>query len=222
MKKQDLCWVGNKVKISRNAECLCGSGEKYKNCCLNKKNISVKIHTALDIIKEGLLNYDKLSKTNRKYNVKNVELINGETVAVSYITGKVSSMDIKIEMGEIISFVGSFFLAETEGLLFDIPKLFGVKAYNTNNIQILYVVSPLSAVKHIAKGESLEWLKLSHFEDTTQDFILQQAKGQISAIEKSLRRLIYSVLNKKYQDNWVQKIEKYSEMLKLPNSFDFQ
>ena len=33
----------NKVesgKISRNAPCPCGSGKKYKRCCLNKANVS--------------------------------------------------------------------------------------------------------------------------------------------------------------------------------------
>ena len=28
------------MKISRNAPCPCGSGKKYKKCCLGKENVS--------------------------------------------------------------------------------------------------------------------------------------------------------------------------------------
>ena len=31
----------NSEKIGRNSECFCGSGVKYKKCCLNKKVFSV-------------------------------------------------------------------------------------------------------------------------------------------------------------------------------------
>ena len=204
------------MKISRNEKCPCGSGKKYKNCCLNKKTVvSYKINDVLKIIKDGLENYDKLSQTNHKYVVKDVKYLNGETVVVSYITDKKNSMDIKIEMGEIVAFIGSFFLTETEGLLVDIPKFIGVKAYNLDNIQILYVVSSISSAKDISEGKSIEWLKNSHFEDTTQDFILKLVKGQISTIEKSLRKLIYSELYKNHQNDWIQKIVKYTEMVKL-------
>jgi len=204
------------VKISRNDKCPCGSGKIYKNCCLNNKNeINYKIEDVLRILKEGLENYDKLSASNHKYSVKEIKLINGETVVVSYKSDKVNSMDIKIEMGEIVAFIGSFFLTEKTGLTITLPKFIGVKAYNPENIQVLYVVSSLASAKDISEGKSLEWLKNSHFEDTTQDFIMKQVKGQIFTIEKSLRKLIYSILRNKYQDSWVQKIDKYSETVKL-------
>ena len=31
-------------KIGRNDPCTCGSGKKYKNCCLNKTTIGLKGH----------------------------------------------------------------------------------------------------------------------------------------------------------------------------------
>ena len=104
------------MKVSRNEKCPCGSGKKYKKCCLNnKKNVSLKIDDVLKIIKDGLENYDKFSKKNRKYTVKDVQLINGETIIVSYITDKINSMDIKIEMGKIVAFIGSFFFNRDRG-----------------------------------------------------------------------------------------------------------
>lgn len=204
------------MKISRNDKCPCGSRKKYKNCCLSKKTfVNYKINDVLKKIKDGLENYDKLSQTNRKYLVKDIKYLNGETVVVSYITDKKNSMDIKIEMGEIVSFIGSFFLTETEELTIEIPKFIGVKAYDLDNIQVLYVVSSISSARDISEGKSVEWLKNSHFEDTTQDFIIKLVKGQISTIEKSLRKLIYSELYKKYQSDWVLKIPNYDEIAKL-------
>ncbi len=69
----------------------------------------------------------------------------------------------------------------------------------------------------MAKGNPLEWLKNSHFEDTTSEFLLQNAKVKISTIEKALRKLIFSVLNGKYGTQWINNIDSkdYQNMFRM-------
>ena len=40
--------VDEKEKIGRNAKCHCGSGKKYKNCCLSKKD-DIKVPSEAEI-----------------------------------------------------------------------------------------------------------------------------------------------------------------------------
>ncbi|MDD4388885.1 MAG: SEC-C metal-binding domain-containing protein, partial [Bacilli bacterium] len=48
-------------KIERNSPCPCGSGLKYKKCCLNKDNVEV---IANNIIKRmsNLMSYDEINE----------------------------------------------------------------------------------------------------------------------------------------------------------------
>lgn len=43
-READILPVRTEPKISRNEPCPCGSGKKYKNCCINKKN-NVKLES---------------------------------------------------------------------------------------------------------------------------------------------------------------------------------
>lgn len=38
MQKREECYIDAKINIGRNDLCYCGSGKKYKKCCINKNN----------------------------------------------------------------------------------------------------------------------------------------------------------------------------------------
>ena len=38
MQKREDDYIGTKIDIGRNDLCYCGSGKKYKKCCINKNN----------------------------------------------------------------------------------------------------------------------------------------------------------------------------------------
>lgn len=40
--------VREQKKLNRNAECMCGSGKKYKNCCLKRAPHSSHYYTNLE------------------------------------------------------------------------------------------------------------------------------------------------------------------------------
>ncbi len=54
-------------KIGRNAPCLCGSGKKYKKCCLNASKLSVEstfVYTDLDDLSNQVPELIKQGKYN--------------------------------------------------------------------------------------------------------------------------------------------------------------
>jgi len=52
------------------------------------------------------------------------------------------------------------------------------------------------------KGNSLDWMKSSIFQENTEDYRLSVAKKQISEIENALREIIVDRLSKKHGKNW--------------------
>jgi hypothetical protein len=73
--------VNNQSKVGRNSLCPCGSGKKYKNCCLLqvralKASGSVSTITKKDIIKSGKYlkkKFDKIREEIEKDKVKDVK-----------------------------------------------------------------------------------------------------------------------------------------------------
>ncbi len=166
------------------------------------------IDQSIEFLEFGFSNCLILSDSKPKFKINRIYYSQQSTLIVEYITNKKESMDVKIELGEIISFIGSFYLSETiEGPEFETPMFFAVMALNENKHKLIYAISSHDATRNIMKGNSIEWLKNTIFEDQTNDFLLTQAKLKISKIENSLRKIIYDILQNKQSKDWHQSID---------------
>lgn len=198
-------------KIGRNELCPCGSGKKYKNCCLlntptNSSRASTSIEKILEFVKFGLSKESADGYAlNNKINIRNILLINSDTLVCEFFPYSQDSIGIKTEIGFIISFLEAFF---RDNLHTPEIENYGVKAFDENNQEILYALSSKQAARAIGNGQAIEWLKNTIFEDNSEDFRLQQTKRKISEIEHALRRLICNILSKKDEYWWANCIRR--------------
>src|SRR5690554_1982250 len=97
------------LKINRNDICPCGSGEKYKRCCLKKnktKESSLKtlsITETLELIKLALENLSISDKQIKDINVIRLELTNNKTLECDFVCVNINSIDIKVEIYSLMS-----------------------------------------------------------------------------------------------------------------------
>ncbi|NQV18547.1 MAG: hypothetical protein HQ534_08390 [Armatimonadetes bacterium] len=171
-----------------------------------KKKV-MQIHDTLGFLKLGLISYKPHPNSIQSHKINSVDYINHNTIVVTYTTSKLDRLDIRSEMAELMSFTASFYLLPDEKSEMEIPKSISIKAQNANKDQLMYVVSSIETAQYITKGRPIEWIKNSMFEDTTDEFLLQNAKRLISKIENALRELIYTVLYNASQKDWILKIE---------------
>jgi hypothetical protein len=168
----------------------------------------ITIDQSIKFLEFGFSNYSKLSGSKSKFIINKIYYSQQNTLVVEHITMKKDPMDIKIELGEIISFIGSFYLSETtEGLEYETPLFFAAMALNEKKDKLIYAVSSHDSARNIMKGNSIEWLKNTIFEDQTSDFLLTQAKLKISKIENALREIIYHILENEKSENWFLSID---------------
>jgi hypothetical protein len=198
--------ISNTMKIERNAPCPCGSGLKYKKCCAGKESITdttinMSNDSLLSIIKFGLENGNVFADGAKKVNVKAVSTINGgDTILVEFYAQHSKALDIKWEMAYIMSFLSSFLKDE---LYNDTHiKMFGVKAYNQNDVEIMYAINTKAGAAAIANGNSIEWFKTTLFQENTADYRLARAKTMISDIENALRKVIKDLYESKLGAGW--------------------
>ena len=75
------------VKIGRNAPCPCGSGKKYKKCCLSaqpekrsaKKQRFIPVYTELDQLSNSVVDLIKQKKLDEAETVSRKLLLNTQT-----------------------------------------------------------------------------------------------------------------------------------------------
>jgi len=163
---------------------------------------------SIKFLEYGFRNYSKLSNSKRNFNINRIYFSQQNALVVEYITNKIDPMDIKIELGEIISFIGSFYLSNEDNPLYEIPNLFAATALDNNKSKLIHVVSSHSAATSIMRGNPIEWLKNSMFEDQSKENLMAQAKRTISRIEISLRETIYKILSDNYKGQWYEQIDK--------------
>lgn len=168
----------------------------------------ITIDQSIKFLEFGFSHYSKLSPSKSRFIINKIYYSQQNTLVVEYITTKKEPMDIKIELGEIISFIGSFYLSKTtEGPEYEIPMFFAAMALNENKKKLIYAVSSHDAARNIMKGNSIEWLKNTIFEDQTNDFMITQAKLKISKLENALRKIIYNKLKNENSKNWYQYLD---------------
>jgi len=196
-------------KIKRNDPCPCGSGKKYKNCCL-KRSLDHKMKTPIITLKNmaeaAKLHLNTLASgvnSTKKIVVKSIDMMNSILVATFCPISK-DSMGIKIEACQIIAYLSSLFDGEEKlGELgeFGITH-FSARGLDDNDDEIMYVVSSKESARFARNGQSVEWLTHTLFQDNTDENRLSQAKVRISRVEKGLRSIISYVLKNRNGIGW--------------------
>ena len=175
----------------------------------------MRIEDTIEFLKLGLMIYKPANNSN-PYNIKSIDYINHNSIVVIYKTDKIDRLDIRIEISEIISFVAGFYLVSDDEIKIEAPKSISVKALNQADEQKMFIISSIETAQYIIDGRPIEWMKNSIIQDTTEDFLIQNAKRLISKIENALRDIIYKELHNNYQHNWISKINEtiYKSALK--------
>ncbi|MCS4238684.1 hypothetical protein M2306_001076 [Myroides gitamensis] len=160
----------------------------------------ITIESLIGILKLGLENLNALNKKNKNINVRDILVINEDTLCCNFYPDAEKSMDVKLEIATIMSFFNGFFSNDGyEGICF---SHYTVRAFDKNNVEVIYAISSKTTAALIANGNSIDWLKSTLFQENTSDYRLSQAKTIISEIENCLRELIKVKLNAKYGENW--------------------
>ncbi len=193
-------------KIGRNDPWPCGSGKKYKRCCLGKEKQSKEVNMLplpqlFQFIKSGLETQSAVpNDQNKKIRVKNVDIINDDTLLCEIYPYANKSMEIKLEIGSIMSFLASFW-KDNPHVPGNIQSL-AVKAFTSQDEELIYAISPKHIAELMSEGRSIEWLQNTIFQDNSDDYRVTLAKRQISEIENALREVICDVLNNNHGVQW--------------------
>ncbi len=163
----------------------------------------IRLQDIIGVIRFGLENLDTLSEGNKKVRVIDVSVINEDTLCCDFYSNSTNSIDIKMEIGTIMGFFNGFFRNdEFEGISF---AYYTVKAFDRDNVELIYAVSSKSTAALIGTGNSIDWLKSTLFQENTEDYRLAQSKRIISEIENCLRELVKTKLKNQFGDNWWDK-----------------
>jgi len=193
-------------KIGRNQPCPCGSGKKYKRCCIDE-NIKIgeskkmSLEQIFSFLKAGMENEaPDQSQPHKKCRIKSIGIINDDTVICEFYPYAIKSMEIKIEIGFIMSIIASFWKENPH-----VPqniRNFAVRAFSGQNEELMYAISSRDIAELMCEGKSIEWLKNTIFQDNSADHRLAIAKRQISEIENALREIVCSVLERSHGPLW--------------------
>lgn len=146
------------------------------------------IENLINTVSGGLKMIHILNANCDEINVKEVSLLNQDTLCCSFYPVSQKSNDIKLEIATIMGFFNGFF-RDTSYENINL-NYYAVRAYDINNVEILNALSTKLAAECIGKGKSIEWLKLTLFQENTEDYRLSQAKQIISEIENGLREIV--------------------------------
>ncbi len=197
-------------KIGRNDSCPCGSGKKYKKCCLKKSldhGIKTPIITLKNMTDTAKLHLNTLATgvdSTKKIVVKSIDMMNSILVATFYPNSR-DSIGIKIEACQIIAYLSSLFDGEEKLGEFGITH-FSVRGLDDNDDEIMYAISSKESAQFARNGQSVEWLTHTLFQDNTDETRLSQAKTMISRVEKGLRSIISHVLKNRDGSGWWRNI----------------
>ncbi len=195
-----------KSKIGRNDICPCGSGLKYKKCCMNKiENYKIEdkefsIPEIISLLKTALQNLNIVDKEVSNFAVKKVDLLNNKTLECQFYANSNNSIDVKIEAGAVMGALHGFFKDDS----FKNIQLnyYAVRAFDKQDSELMYVISSKEVAAFVGQGNSVDWIKSSIFQENTTDYRLSVAKKQISEIENALREVIVDRLSKKHGKDW--------------------
>lgn len=154
----------------------------------------------LSLLKTALQNLNLGDKEVSNVAVKKVDLLNNKTLECQFYANSNNSIDIKIEIGTVMVALHGFFKDDSFKNLQ--LNFYAVRAFNKENVELMYVISSKEVAALVGKGKSLDWMKSSIFQENTRDYRLTVAKRQISEIENALREVIVDRLSKKHGKDW--------------------
>ncbi|MFA8433399.1 MAG: YecA family protein [Marinifilaceae bacterium] len=197
------------MKVGRNDICPCGSGLKYKKCCMKTKSTldtekkEFSVSEIISFLKNGLKNINAVNKEVENISVKEIKLLNGKTLECQFYALLDNSIDVKTEISSVMGVLHGFFKDDSfENMRID---YYAVRAYDKSDNEIMYAISSKESASLIGNGNSIEWLKSTIFQENTKDYRLAIAKRQISDIENALRKVIISRLSVKHGSDWFKK-----------------
>lgn len=159
-----------------------------------------KLEDIIGIMKFGLENLDIICNGGKKVRVIDIFIVNEDTLCCNFFPYTENSLDIKVEIASIMGFLNGIFRNdEYQGISF---SHYAVKAFDRNNVELIYAISSKTTAELIGTGNSIDWLKSTLFQENTDDYRLAQSKRIISEIENCLRELIKVKLYDKFGDNW--------------------
>jgi len=153
-----------------------------------------------DFIKSSLETQSFVDDQNKKMRVKRIDIINNDTLLCEFYPYANESMEIKLEIGPIMSFLASFW-KDNPNVPEDIQN-FAVKALTSQDEESIYAISPKHIAELMSEGRSIEWIKNTIFQDNSDDYRVTVAKRQISEIENALREVICDVLSNNHGAQW--------------------
>jgi hypothetical protein len=162
--------------------------------------MNIRLQDLIGIIRFGLENLDTFSKGSKKVNVKDVYVANEDNLCCDFYPNSNNSLDIKLEIGGIMGYFNGFF--RTDEFWKANFANYCVKAFDKNNVELLYAISSKSTAELIGRGNSIDWLKSTYFQENTDDYRLAQSKRIISEIENCLRELVKNKLKEQFGANW--------------------
>ncbi|MFD2556297.1 hypothetical protein [Sphingobacterium tabacisoli] len=177
----------------------------------------------ISVIKFNLENDHIFNAKTPKYRVKKLDVINEDSLECIYYSKANESAEIKKEIAEIMgSFNGFFRNGDYRKIEF---KYYCVSAIDEDDNELLYAISSKQTSELIGNN-AIEWLKLTYFQENTNDYRTAQAKVLIAEIENTLRETICKVLEVKNKSSWWKifidnKIRKETENL-YKRQFDEQ
>lgn len=161
-----------------------------------------QLNKILNILNFGLSNFHLLDPDNKKFVVKDISILNDDILCCSFFANSRQTIDIKMEMITIMGFFNGFLKDGFEGYSF---THYALRAFDKDDKEILYGISPKSSLEYINDGNSIDWLKSTLFQENTDEYRLSQAKRIISEIENCLREIVKIKLNEKFGIDWWNK-----------------
>ncbi|HYG15585.1 MAG TPA: hypothetical protein VEC12_07505, partial [Bacteroidia bacterium] len=150
----------------------------------NENSLNLPWSEIFSFMKLGLTSLEIISPGAKTINVKDLKLINDNSIECHFYTKYNNSIDIKTEVSTIVGFLYGF----TKNTIYNGIKIkyFSTKAYDTFDTEVMYSISHLNSAKLISDGDSMDWLKSTLFQENTSEYRLGLAKKMIYEIENSL------------------------------------
>lgn len=167
---------------------------------INETQIPIPITSLCSIIKVGLENLDAFDGGPQKMRVRNLKVMNVDTLLCEIHSSGVHSTEVKTEIAIVMSFLSAFFKDDPYGVISF--RYFAVRAFNELNTELIYAISSRESAGSISRQNSIEWLKTTLFQENTDDYRLARAKTIIFDIENGLRKGIRFVLENKFGSDW--------------------
>ncbi|MGG7550691.1 hypothetical protein ACQ7CX_08685 [Chryseobacterium arthrosphaerae] len=160
----------------------------------------ITIQNLIQIVSGSLKIIHILNPSCRQMDVKDVSLLNADTLCCDFYPISKNSYDIKLEMSAIVGCINGIFRNNTYENI-DLRN-YVIRAFDKDDNELMYALSTKSTAELVGTGKSIEWFANTLFQENTEDYRLSQAKKIISEIENGLRAIVKIKLRDKFGEDW--------------------